>query len=88
MGRIPWDSPAILVPPGNRDNIKGTLASCLRHWRDEMNPTLQVTSMIAMGGGRWLEPEEMMGLIPTLPAEPGPHEPNFIPPTPGPWFGP
>ena len=69
MGRIPWDSPAILVPPGNRDNIKGTLATCLRHWRSEMHPALQAASMIAMGGGRWLEAEEMMSLLTALPVE-------------------
>ena len=48
MGRIPWNSPAILVPPGNRDNIKGTLSSCMRYWRDEMDPPDQNAAMIAM----------------------------------------
>ena len=69
MGRIPWNLPAILVPPGNRDNIKGTLSSCMRYWRDEMTPAEQVAAMIAMGGGRWIEPEELMALMPQIPEE-------------------
>ena len=69
MRRIPWNSPAILVPPGNRDNIKGTLSSCMRYWRDELTPPDQNTAMIAMGGGRWLEPNELLTLLPELPDE-------------------
>ncbi len=72
MGRIPWDMPAILVPPGNRDNIKGTLSSCMRYWRDEMVPPDQNSAMIAMGGGRWLESNELLHLLPELPEEPRP----------------
>ena len=67
MGHIPWNNPAILVPPGNHPNYAGTLASCLRHWRDEMNPVDQVTAMIAVGGGQWLEPEELMRLSVAMP---------------------
>lgn len=69
MGRIPWNMPAILVPPGNRDNIKGTLSSCMRYWRDEMTPPDQNAAMIAMGGGRWIEPNELLHLLPQLPEE-------------------
>ena len=67
MGRIPWNSPAILVPPGNHPNYAGTLAACLRHWRDEMSLVDQVTAMIAVGGGQWLEPEELMRLSVDMP---------------------
>jgi len=67
MEQISWNSPAILVPPGNRPNFSGTLASCLRHWRDEMNPVDQVTAMIAVGNGMWLEPEELLHMSVTLP---------------------
>lgn len=69
MEHISWNSPAILVPPGNRPNYTGTLETCLRHWRDEMNPVDQVTAMIAVGNGRWLEPEDLLHLSFTLPAD-------------------
>jgi hypothetical protein len=70
MGQIPWNMPAILVPPGNHPNIAGTLESCLKHWRDEMTPVQQVTAMIAMSGGRWIEPEELLKLSLVMPGEP------------------
>lgn len=67
MEQIPWHTPAILVPPGNRPNYAGTLATCLRHWRDEMNPLEQVTAMIAVGSDKWLEPEDLLRLSVALP---------------------
>jgi hypothetical protein len=67
MEQIPWNIPAILVPPGSRPNYTGTLASCLRHWRDEMSPVDQVMAMIATGGGRWFEPEELLRLSVNMP---------------------
>ena len=67
MGHLPWNSPAILVPPGNLPNYAGTLAKCLRYWRDEMNPVDQGTAMIAVGNGEWLEPEELMRLSVIVP---------------------
>jgi hypothetical protein len=67
MGHLPWNSPAILVPPGNQPNYAGTLASCLRHWRDEMTPVDQVTAVIAVGGGQWLEPRDLMRLSVDMP---------------------
>ncbi|MES2253793.1 MAG: hypothetical protein V4559_01985 [Pseudomonadota bacterium] len=59
--------PAILVPPGNHPNYTGTLSACLRHWRDQLGPVQQVTAMIAMAGGRWIEPEELLRLSADLP---------------------
>lgn len=59
--------PAILVPPGNHPNYTGTLSACLRHWRDQLGPVQQVTAMIAMAGGRWIEPEELLRLSVDLP---------------------
>ena len=67
MEQIPWNMPAILVPPGNRPNFTGTLEACLRHWRVEMSPVDQVMAMIAMGGGRWFEPEELLRLAVKMP---------------------
>jgi len=67
LGQIQWNMPAILVPPGNNPNVTGTLASCVRHWRDQLGPVQQVTAMIAMAGGRWIEPEELMRLSVDLP---------------------
>jgi hypothetical protein len=67
MGHVPWNSPAILVPPGNHPNYAGTLAKCLRHWRDEMNASDQLAAMIAVGNGEWLAPEELMRLSVTIP---------------------
>lgn len=67
MGQIQWDMPAILVPPGNHPNYTGTLSACLRHWRDQLGPVQQVTAMIAMAGGRWIEPEELLRLSADLP---------------------
>ena len=67
MGQIQWNMPAILVPPGNNPNVTGTLAACVRHWRDQLGPVQQVTAMIAMAGGRWIEPEELMRLSVDLP---------------------
>jgi hypothetical protein len=69
MEHMSWQSPAILVPPGNRPNYSGTLADCLRHWRDEMSPVEQVTAMIAMGGGRWLAPNEIISMVNGLPRQ-------------------
>jgi hypothetical protein len=67
MEQIPWNMPAILVPPGNRPNYTGTLEACLRHWRDELKPVDQVTAMIAMAGGKWIEPEELLRLSVDMP---------------------
>ena len=67
MGQLQWDMPAILVPPGNHPNYAGTLAACLRYWRDQLGPVQQVTTMIAMAGGRWIEPEELLRLSVNLP---------------------
>jgi hypothetical protein len=67
LGQIQWDMPAILVPPGNHPNYTGTLSACLRHWRDQLGPVQQVTAMIAMAGGRWIEPEELLRLSADLP---------------------
>lgn len=67
MEQIPWNMPAILVPPGNSPNVSGTLAFCVRHWRDKLGPVQQVTAMIAMAGGRWIEPEELLRLLVDLP---------------------
>lgn len=66
MEHMSWQSPAILVPPGNKPNYSGTLADCLRHWRDEMTPLEQTAAMIAMSGGRWLEPSEIIGIVNTI----------------------
>jgi len=67
LEQIPWNMPAILVPPGNSPNVTGTLAFCLRHWRDRLGPVQQVTAMIAMAGGRWIEPEELLRLSADMP---------------------
>ena len=67
MGQIQWNMPAILVPPGNHPNYSGTLADCIRYWRDQLGPVQQVTAMIAMAGGRWIEPEELLRLSADMP---------------------
>ncbi len=69
MEQIPWNMPAILVPPGNRPNYSGTLSDCMRYWRDEISPAEQREAMIAMGGGRWLEPYELVLMSRTMPGE-------------------
>lgn len=68
MEQTLWNMPAILVPPGNRPNYSGTLSDCMRYWRDEISPAEQREAMIAMGGGRWLEPYELVLMSRTMPA--------------------
>ena len=67
MGQMPWNMPAILVPPGNHPNYTGSLQACVRFWRDQLSPVQQVTAMIAMSGGRWIEPEELLRLSLDMP---------------------
>jgi hypothetical protein len=67
MGQVQWNMPAILVPPGNHPNFSGTLIDCIRYWRDQLGPVQQVTAMIAMAGGRWIEPEELLRLSANMP---------------------
>jgi hypothetical protein len=62
MGQIPWDMPAILVPPDNDSNFTGTLATCVRHWRDDMRPSQRAKAMVAMAAGRWLDSQELLRL--------------------------
>ncbi len=75
MRQIPWNMPAILVPPGNKPNYSGTLAACIRYWRDELSPVHQVTAMIAMAGGRWIEPEELLRMSVEMPEREARHNP-------------
>jgi hypothetical protein len=67
LGQVQWNMPAILVPPGNMANVSGSLAFCVRYWRDKLGPVQQITAMIAMAGGRWIEPEELLRISVDLP---------------------
>jgi hypothetical protein len=62
MGQIPWDMPAILVPPDSDTNFNGTLAACVRHWRDDMKHSQRAKAMVAMAAGRWLDSKELLRL--------------------------
>ena len=68
MEQIPWNMPAILVRPGNHPNFTGLLSDCMRYWRDDLSPVEQRDAMIAIGGGRWLEPYELILMSRTMPA--------------------
>ena len=67
MEQIPWEYAGYSGAARRRPNFTGTLEACLRHWRDEMSPVDQVMAMIAMGGGRWFEPEELLRLAVKMP---------------------
>jgi hypothetical protein len=68
-----WDMPARLVISLNRPVYRGSLAMCVRHFRDQLSLVGQVTSHIALESGMvdgksWLGPEEIHGLLDGLPA--------------------
>ena len=67
MTQIAWNSTATIVPYGNKPQFSGTLATCLAHWRDQLNPVDQVTCFITIDtpidGKACLEPEDIAMLV-------------------------
>jgi hypothetical protein len=64
MVQIAWNTPARLILSRNHEVYCGPLVMCVRHFRDRLSATRQVTSSIVLErdtvfGKSWLDPEEI-----------------------------